>query len=177
MKPVIRGFQGLPLRHTFNLHMKFEPFPLAHIMRFRLTFLAFGAVLIGCFTIWTLLSSLQIIPSTEIDLLTATVSDLQLALADGRITSVALIRQYLARIKKDNYRGIALHAIIELAPTADLIEQAHLFDRERASGRIRGPLHGIPILIKDNIATDPELGMSTTAGSLALRIILPYFCD
>jgi hypothetical protein len=140
-------------------------------MRFRLTFLAFGAVLIGCFTIWTLLCSLHMIPNTEIDLLTATVSDLQLALAEGRITSAALIRQYLARIKKDNYRGLALHAIIELAPTEDLIEQASLFDRERANGRIRGPLHGIPILVKDNIGTDPELGMSTTAGSLALRII------
>lgn len=143
-------------------------------MRFRLTFLAFGAVLIGCFTIWTLLSALQMIPSTEVDLLTATVSDIQLALDEGRITSVALVRQYLARIKKDNYRGLALHAIIELPPTEALIEQAHLFDRERASGRIRGPLHGIPILVKDNIATDPELGMSTTAGSLALRITLPW---
>jgi len=58
--------------------------------------------------------------------------------------------------------------VISTAPRASLLTRAAELDAERAAGKIRGPLHGIPILVKDNVATHPDLGMDTTAGSLAL---------
>jgi amidase len=83
----------------------------------------------------------------------------------GRVTSEALVRQYLARIEQIDRNGPALHAVLAVNPKA--IEQAQALDRERRDHRIRGPLHGIPILLKDNIESlDP---MPTTAGSLALK--------
>lgn len=79
---------------------------------------------------------------------------------------------YLARIDEVNHRGAALHAVSEINPTA--LSQAALLDGERERGHVRGPLHGIPILLKDNIATRVEDGMNTTAGSYALlRSVVP----
>lgn len=92
------------------------------------------------------------------------IAQLQAALESGAITSEALVRQALARIEALDRRGPALGAVISLNPQA--LEQAKALDRERAERGARGPLHGIPILIKDNIETaDP---IATTAGSLAL---------
>lgn len=93
-----------------------------------------------------------------------TIADLQHAMSSGRLTAVALARRYLKRIEEIDRRGPRLNAVIELNP--DALEIARELDRERKSKGPRGPMHGIPILIKDNIDTHDR--MTTTAGSLAL---------
>ncbi|MEH3157550.1 MAG: amidase [Sphingomonas taxi] len=86
-------------------------------------------------------------------------------MAAGKATSVELTRAYLDRIAAMDRKGPALRSVIAVNPLA--LEQARALDAERRAGRIRGPLHGVPILIKDNVETaDP---MPTTAGSLALK--------
>ncbi|MBA2626398.1 MAG: amidase [Gemmatimonadales bacterium] len=95
----------------------------------------------------------------------ATVLDLQKAMQDGRTTARALTAGYLGRIDAMDRRGPNLHAVIELNP--DALSIAEAVDGERRARGPRGPLHGIPVLIKDNIATADR--MSTTAGSLALE--------
>src|SRR5579863_714279 len=94
----------------------------------------------------------------------ATIADLQAALAAGRVTAQQLVEMYLERIEVLDRHGPALHSILEINPDAMAI--ARLLDEERANKGPRGPLHGIPILLKDNIATADA--MQTTAGSLAL---------
>jgi amidase len=85
-------------------------------------------------------------------------------MASGRLTSLSLTRHYLDRIQALDRRGPCLRAVIETNPRA--LEIAAALDRERAAQGARGPLHGMPILIKDNIETADR--MMTTAGSLAL---------
>ena len=83
--------------------------------------------------------------STSIDLLAATAGDLQRELSSGNLTSVELVNACLDQIERhDDY----LHAVISRAPRAHVVEQAQKLDLERQTGRIRGKLHGIPILIK-----------------------------
>jgi len=103
-------------------------------------------------------------PPPESLVLEATIADLATAMAAGRTSAVALVDAYLARIGELDRRGPELHAIIELNPEARSIAEA--LDRERAERGVRGPLHGIPIVIKDNIGTADR--METTAGSFAL---------
>ena len=93
-----------------------------------------------------------------------TVAQLQDGMRTGRWTARGLTEQYLARIDAMDQRGPALHAIIEINPDAAGI--AAQLDVERAGGGPRGPLHGVPVLIKDNVATADR--MHTSAGSLAL---------
>jgi amidase len=95
----------------------------------------------------------------------ATIRQLQQWMADGRYTSRQLTDLYLQRIQAIDRSGPALRAIIELNPDARGIADG--MDRERRAGRSRGRLHGIPILLKDNIDTGDR--MLTTAGSLALE--------
>jgi amidase len=97
----------------------------------------------------------------DFEFLEATIPDLQAAMALGQVSSKDLVKGYLDRIQALNS---LLHSVIETNPNAISIAQ-HL-DNERRKGTVRGPLHGIPILVKDNIATDDN--MQTTAGSLAL---------
>ena len=94
----------------------------------------------------------------------AGIADLQAAMATGKETSVSLTKKYLRRIDQIDHDGPALNSVIEINPDAEDI--ARQLDRERKSGRTRGPLHGIPILLKDNIDTHDR--MRTSAGSLAL---------
>jgi amidase len=94
----------------------------------------------------------------------ATIAGLQEQMQSGQLTSAALTTAYLARIAEVDQAGPKLNAIIELNPDALAIAQQ--LDAERKAGKMRGPLHGIPVLIKDNIATADK--METTAGSLAL---------
>ena len=94
----------------------------------------------------------------------ASIEYLQAGLAAGRWTSADLVRRYQARIRALDRSGPKLNSVIELNPEALTIAQA--LDAERKAGKVRGPLHGIPVLIKDNIDTADR--MKTTAGSLAL---------
>ena len=93
------------------------------------------------------------------------VAQLQADMTAGRVTSEALVRAYLARIQALDRNGPRLHSVISVNPTA--LAQAHALDAERRAKGPRGPLHGVPMVLKDNIeTTDP---MPTTAGSLALK--------
>jgi amidase len=102
--------------------------------------------------------------SGDASILEAGVQAQQAEMQAGRLTSSSLVRQYLARIAALDKAGPHINAIIELNPDAPAI--AAQMDREHKAGKVRGPLHGIPVLIKDNIATGDK--MCTTAGSLAL---------
>lgn len=89
--------------------------------------------------------------------------DAQAKLASGALTSKALTQAYLDRIAKIDKAGPMLNSVIELNPEA--IKDAEALDAERKAGKTRGPLHGIPVLLKDNI---DAVGMANSAGSLAL---------
>jgi amidase len=93
-----------------------------------------------------------------------TIGELQDGMKSGRFTAHGLAEKYLARIDEIDKRGPAINAVIELNP--DALSIADALDQERKSKGPRGPLHGIPMLIKDNIDTGDR--MMTTAGSLAL---------
>ena len=93
-----------------------------------------------------------------------TIEKLQRDMTAGHLSSEALVKSYLARIDTLDRHGPAMRAVLAVNP--DAIAQARALDRERREHRVRGPLHGIPILIKDNIETRDH--MPTTAGSLAL---------
>ncbi len=103
-------------------------------------------------------------PAPKLNITETSVAALQAAMKTGSTTSLALTRGYLARIKALDKNGPRINAVIEINP--DALEIARSLDRERAAGKVRGLLHGIPILIKDNIATKDK--MQTTAGSMAL---------
>lgn len=98
------------------------------------------------------------------DLEEATIAELQSRMRDGRETARSLVDKYLGRIEAVDRSGATLKSVIEVNP--DARAEADRLDGERKSKSPRGPLHGIPILIKDNIATGDK--MLTTAGSLAL---------
>jgi amidase len=104
-------------------------------------------------------------PVQSLDIANASLIEVQRALTDRRITSRALVDQYLARIKQ--YDG-PLESIISLNPHAR--DEAERLDRERAQGKVRGPLHGVPVILKDNI---DFAGLPNTAGSLALAKNVP----
>jgi amidase len=94
----------------------------------------------------------------------ATIAELQAAMESGRLSSRRLTHAYLRRIRQIDLSGIQLNSVIEVNP--DALDIARELDAERRQGKLRGPLHGIPILVKDNFATRDR--METTAGSLAL---------
>ena len=98
----------------------------------------------------------------------ATIPELQAAMASGRATAVDLVDGYLARIAAYDQQGPALNAMIRLNPRART--EAAARDAERAAGKVRGPLHGIPIILKDNFNT---VDLPTTAGSIALAGLVP----
>jgi len=97
----------------------------------------------------------------------ATIQDEQAALREGRVTSRELVQQYLIRIATYEDK---LHAAITVNPNA--LKEADERDRERAAGKIRGPLHGIPIALKDNIHT---INMPTTGGALVFEGMVPPY--
>ena len=99
----------------------------------------------------------------------ATIAELQEGLAGGEWTARAIAEAYLGRVEEIDGRGPALRSVIETNP--DALAIADRLDRERREGRLRGPLHGIPVLLKDNIDTADR--MTTTAGSLALAGWVP----
>jgi amidase len=94
----------------------------------------------------------------------ATIGQLQQYMQEGKYTSRAITQLYLDRIQAIDKNGPSLNSVIEVNP--DALEIASTLDKERAAGKVRGPLHGIPVLIKDNI--DSADKMATSAGSIAL---------
>ncbi|EXJ68778.1 uncharacterized protein A1O5_07709 [Cladophialophora psammophila CBS 110553] len=105
------------------------------------------------------------VSASVINPLTADLRELQGLLGNGTLRSVDLVRLYTDQIQKhDDY----LNAMINFGPLQSVLKAAETLDTERSEGRTRGPLHGIPIVIKDNIDTHPDLGFRTTAGSYAL---------
>lgn len=101
---------------------------------------------------------------TDFELNEATISQLQEKMKSGALTSEQITRKYLERIEQIDNKGPELHAVIEINP--DALTIARQMDEERQQGKVRGPLHGIAVLIKDNIDTGDH--MQTSAGSLAL---------
>lgn len=99
----------------------------------------------------------------------ATIADLQKRIQSGELSSRALTEAYLERIAALDRKGPNLRAVLELNP--DALSIAEELDQERQGGKVRGPLHGIPVLIKGNVGTADR--MTTTAGSLALAGSIP----
>jgi amidase len=129
-------------------------------VRLKQTF-AVGVVIIAALTLQGLAQK------RSFTVVEATVSDLRTALKQHRTTSVEIVTQYLARIATYEDK---LHAALTINPNA--LKEAAERDRERAAGRLRGPLHGIPIAVKDNIQTT---NMPTTGGALAFEGFVPPY--
>jgi amidase len=106
-------------------------------------------------------------PRQPFDLVEATIPGMQAAMAEGRLTSRELVQQYLARIATYDKK---LNAVLVVNPRA--LQEAEALDNERAQGKVRGPLHGIPVAIKDNIQTTD---MPTTGGALAFEGFVPPY--
>ncbi|HEY0947552.1 MAG TPA: amidase family protein [Opitutaceae bacterium] len=106
--------------------------------------------------------------AATLDLTSATIADLQAAMAEGTLTSEKLTGHYLARIAAYDKQGPTINAVITLNPHA--LDEAKALDAERKAGKIRGPLHGVPIVLKDNIDT---VDLPTTGGSQLLEGSLP----
>jgi len=98
----------------------------------------------------------------------ATIADLDAAMASGKVTSEQIVSAYLKRIDAYDKKGPAINAVITLNPKA--LEQAKVLDAERKAGKVRGPLHGVPIVLKDNFDT---YDLPTTAGSQLLAGSIP----
>ncbi|GAA4030440.1 amidase [Actimicrobium antarcticum] len=128
----------------------------------RRNFIKLGAA--GALGTVAISANSAIAASGQLNLIDASVAQLQAAMTAGTLTATALTKHYLARIKAIDQAGPHINAVIERNPDALTIAAA--LDAERKSKGPRGPLHGIPVLIKDNIATADR--MQTTAGSLAL---------
>ncbi len=131
-----------------------------------------GAITTGVFAFSTAIFAVSAPLSAQapapFEVMEATIADLRAALETGRVTSVDLVDAYLDRIAAYDQSGPKLNAIIRTHPGARA--QAALLDRERAAGTIRGPLHGIPILLKDNYDTHD---LPTTGSTLALAASVP----
>src|SRR5438552_12314686 len=122
------------------------------------------AILSMLFGFLTLAASAQKKPFTVIE---ASIPEMQKAMREKRVTSRQLVQQYLTRIAMYDDR---LHATISVNPNA--LQEAEALDRERARGKVRGPLHGIPIALKGNIQTT---NMPTTGGALAFDGLVPPY--
>ena len=120
------------------------------------------AVLFSC------LFALTPADAARLDLATATIADLQAAFAAGTLTSEELVSAYLARIEAYDQQGPTINTVITLNEKA--LAEAKQADAERKAGKIRGPLHGIPVVLKDNYDT---FDMPTTAGSSLLKGSIP----
>ena len=98
-------------------------------------------------------NNLQLIPepimsTPPFNVLTTTASELQDRLRAGTLTSVEIITTYLTQIEKHNHVGAKLNAMISVGPRESVLEAAEKLDRERGAGKLRGPLHGLPIIVK-----------------------------
>ena len=126
-----------------------------------------SALLTGWLLAALALSGAQAADEPAFTVVEASIADMQAAMASGRTTSEAIVRQYLDRIERYEPK---LHAT--LATNPDALAQARALDKERAEGKVRSPLHGIPIALKDNIHTTD---MPTTGGALAFKDYVPPY--
>ncbi|WP_053333688.1 amidase family protein [Gemmatimonas phototrophica] len=125
-------------------------------------------VLLGCaLAVSSNTLGAQAKPTAQFSVVEASIPQMQAALAAKRVTSRQLVEQYLVRIATYDQR---LHASITVNPRA--LQEADALDRERAQGKVRGPLHGIPVALKDNIHT---ANIRTTGGALAFADLLPPY--
>src|SRR5579883_573447 len=128
-----------------------------------------GMKLGGWFVIsFVFVSQAPCIHSQSYEVAETSIADEQKAMAEGRVSSKDLVEAYLKRIAAFDQRGPRLNALILLNPNA--VREAEALDRERAAKGPRGPLHGIPVIVKDNYSTSD---MQTTAGSMALFGFVP----
>jgi amidase len=126
---------------------------------------SFGKTTVSGFAV-ALVGSLLLSPALEaFELEEMSIAQMQKGMESGRYTARSLVEKYLQRIEEVDKNGPAVNAVLEINP--DALAIADQLDRERRDGKIRGPLHGIPILLKDNIETADKL--QTTAGSFALQ--------
>jgi amidase len=116
---------------------------------------------------WLLLAPLTAAAQSQFSVVEAGIADMQRAMADGRVTAHQLVQQYLTRIATYDKK---LNAVVTVNPNA--LREAEERDRERIQGKLRGPLHGIPIAVKDNIHTTD---MPTTGGALAFEGFVPRY--
>jgi amidase len=131
----------------------------------RREFLRTGGMLAAGMSIAPLLSACAtVMPGEGVDLEEVSIAQLQATMTAGRLDAATLVQLYLTRIQAIDRSGPTLRSVQETNP--DAIAIARALDEERRAKRVRGPLHGIPILLKDNIATADK--METTAGALAL---------
>ena len=131
----------------------------------RREFLRTGGMLAAGMSIAPLLSACAtVVPGEGVDLEEVSIAQLQATMTAGRLDAETLVQLYLTRIQTIDRSGPTLRSVQETNP--DAIAIARALDEERRAKRVRGPLHGIPILLKDNIATADK--METTAGALAL---------
>src|SRR4030081_3226373 len=114
-----------------------------------------------------LLAPLTAAAQTQFSVVEAGIADMQRAMADGRVTARELVQQYLTRIAIYDKK---LNAVMTVNPNA--LREAQERDRERMQGKLRGPLHGIPIAVKDNIHTTD---MPTTGGALVFEGYVPPY--
>jgi amidase len=132
----------------------------------RREFLKTGGMLAAGMSVAPLLSACATVgvlaPITNVEEMS--IAEIQAAIKAGRLDAESLVKMYLARIETIDRNGPTLRSVQEINP--DAIPIARALDEERKAGRSRGPLHGIPVLLKDNIATADK--METTAGTLAL---------
>ena len=128
--------------------------PIDEFMRIFFSFLIFASTLVAQ-------------PKRPFPVVEATITEMREALDQGRTTSRELVTQYLVRVALYENK---LHAVITVNP--HVLDEADQRDRERAQGKPRGPLHGIPIALKDNILTHDII---TTGGALAFENYLPPY--
>ena len=114
------------------------------------------------------MGSVAAVYADTLDIKTATIADISKAFATGRLTSEQLVTAYIKRIEAYEKNGPAINSIILLNPKA--LETAKALDAERKAGRVRGPLHGVPVMLKDNFDT---FDMATTGGSQLLAGFIP----
>ena len=157
---------GVIFSENFNLAPCPGP-PPAFANPYRMTSLRLPSRL-SALGLALLLALAPTLRATTVTLTDATVAQLQAAMQAGAVSSEKLTQLFLARIAAYEQAGPKLHALITLNPKA--LDEARALDAERQAGKTRGPLHGIPILLKDNIDT---ADLPTTGGFYALRDSLP----
>lgn len=104
------------------------------------------------------------------DLLSNSAAQWQELLTNGQSSTRELVERCLEQIAKHNHKGMCLNAVLQTMPSDVALRHAAQLDKERVLGKLRSPLHGIPIIIKDVFPTEPGLGMPTSGGAVGLSM-------